>query len=317
MFGTYLVVATLGVKSGLLVGFGIPFCLLGALIIVNVLGHSFNFMVMFGLLLSLGMLIDGAIVVVEFSNTKGAEGLSTREAYITAVQRMAIPVIASTGTTLAAFLPLLFWPGVSGEFMSYLPITVFAVLAWSLVYALIFAPTLGIVMARRRGKKKKLPEDHQSEESAKTMFQPLQDFYLKLLTPVIRSPAKAALGSIGMIIGVFFLYGNFNAGQVFFYSYRESIWHSRSGVLRGIFPLSEQQKITLEVSNIVGEIEGVNQVYAYSNSASFVAFGTDVSRDQISTLLVELYPRDEREREEVTLYLLKFESAQNLCREFM
>ena len=130
-----LVVATLGVKSGLLVGFGIPFCLLGALIIVNVLGHSFNFMVMFGLLLSLGMLIDGAIVVVEFSSTKGAEGLSTREAYITAVQRMAIPVIASTGTTLAAFLPLLFWPGVSGEFMSYLPITVFAVLAWSLAYA--------------------------------------------------------------------------------------------------------------------------------------------------------------------------------------
>ena len=105
-----LVVATLGVKSGLLVGFGIPFCLLGALIIVNLLGHSFNFMVMFGLLLSLGMLIDGAIVVVEFANTKGAEGLSTREAYITAVQRMAIPVIASTGTTLAAFLPLLFWP---------------------------------------------------------------------------------------------------------------------------------------------------------------------------------------------------------------
>ena len=290
-----LVVATLGVKSGLLVGFGIPFCLLGALIIVNVLGHSFNFMVMFGLLLSLGMLIDGAIVVVEFSSTKGAEGLSTREAYITAVQRMAIPVIASTGTTLAAFLPLLFWPGVSGEFMSYLPITVFAVLAWSLAYALIFAPTLGIVMARRRGKKKKLPEDHQSEESAKTMFQPLQDFYLKLLTPVIRSPAKAALGSIGMIIGVFFLYGNFNAGQEFFTAI-ESQYGTVEVRAQGNLSIEEQQKITLEVSNIVSEIEGVNQVYAYSNSASFIAFGTDVSRDQISTLLVELYPREERER---------------------
>ena len=145
-------------------------------------------MVMFGLLLSLGMLIDGAIVVVEFANTKGAEGLSTREAYITAVQRMAIPVIASTGTTLAAFLPLLFWPGVSGEFMSYLPITVFAVLAWSLTYALIFAPTLGIVMARRRGKRKKLPEDHQSEAAAQTLFEPIQDFYLKLLRPVIKAP---------------------------------------------------------------------------------------------------------------------------------
>lgn len=65
-----LVVATLGVKSGLLVGFGIPFCLLGSLIFINMLGYSFNFMVMFGLLLSLGMLIDGAIVVVEFANTQ-------------------------------------------------------------------------------------------------------------------------------------------------------------------------------------------------------------------------------------------------------
>ena len=83
---------------------------------------------------------------------------------------MAIPVIASTGTTLAAFLPLLFWPGVAGEFMSYLPITVFAVLGWSLTYALIFAPTLGIVISRRRGKAKKLPEDHGTEESRKTCF---------------------------------------------------------------------------------------------------------------------------------------------------
>ena len=157
-----LVVATLGIKSGLLVGFGIPFSLLGALIIINVLGHSFNFMVMFGLLLSLGMLIDGAIVVVEFANTQAAAGLPTRDAYIAAVRRMAIPVIASTGTTLAAFLPMLFWPGVSGDFMSYLPITVFAVLAWSLLYALIFAPTLGVVLARHRGNRKKLPEDHQS-----------------------------------------------------------------------------------------------------------------------------------------------------------
>ena len=71
--------------------------------------------------------------------------------------------------------------------MSYLPITVFAVLGWSLFYALIFAPTLGTVLARRRGKQKQLPEDHQSEESAKTLFQPLLDFYLKLLNPVLKA----------------------------------------------------------------------------------------------------------------------------------
>ena len=290
-----LVVATLGVRSGLLVGLGIPFCLLGALIIVNLLGQSFNFMVMFGLLLSLGMLIDGAIVVVEFASTKGAQGMSTRDAYIAAVQRMAVPVIASTGTTLAAFLPLLFWPGVSGEFMSYLPITVFAVLAWSLTYALIFAPTLGIALARRRGNRRKLPEDHASDESAKTLFKPLQDFYLKLLRPVIKHPFKSATLCLALIFCSFALYGKFNAGQEFFTAI-ESQYGMVEIRAQGNLSVEEQRDITLEVNRVVRSVEGVNQLYAYGNSNNYVVFGTDVSRDQISTILVELFPRDQRRR---------------------
>ncbi|MBT4164802.1 MAG: efflux RND transporter permease subunit [Porticoccaceae bacterium] len=290
-----LVVATLGVKSGLLVGFGIPFCLLGALIVVNSLGYSFNFMVMFGLLLSLGMLIDGAIVVVEFASTKAAAGLSTRDAYISAVQRMAVPVIASTGTTLAAFLPLLFWPGVSGDFMSYLPITVFAVLGWSLMYALIFAPTLGIALARRRGKRKKLPEDHQSEESAKTLFQPLIDVYLKTLNPIIKSPIKFILASILVIVGIFFAYGKFNGGQDFF-AQIESQYGMLEVRAQGNLSIDEQREITLKVHEIVSEIEGVNNLYGYSSNDSSVVYGTDVSRDQISSFLVELFPREQREK---------------------
>jgi multidrug efflux pump len=290
-----LVVATLGVRSGLLVGFGIPFCLLGALVIIHSLGHSFNFMVMFGLLLSLGMLIDGAIVVVEFASTKAAEGLSTREAYISAVQRMAIPVIASTGTTLAAFLPLLFWPGVSGDFMSYLPITVFAVLGWSLLYALIFAPTMGIALARRRGKRKKLPEDHQSEESAKTLFQPLIDFYLKILNPIINAPIKFILVAMIVIIGIFFTYGKFNAGQEFF-AQIESQYGMLEVRAQGNLSINEQREITLKVHKIVSEIKGVKNLYGYSSNDSYVLYGTDVSRDQISSFLVELFPREQRDR---------------------
>ena len=290
-----LVVATLGVKSGLLVGFGIPFCLLGALIVVNSLGYSFNFMVMFGLLLSLGMLIDGAIVVVEFASTKAAAGLSTRDAYISAVQRMAVPVIASTGTTLAAFLPLLFWPGVPGDFMSYLPITVFAVLGWSLMYALIFAPTLGIALARRRGKGKKLPEDHQSEESAKTLFQPLIDVYLKALDPIIKSPIKFILASMLVIIGIFFAYGKFNGGQDFF-AQIESQYGMLEVRAQGNLSIDEQREITLKVHEIVSEIEGVNNLYGYSSNDSSGVYGSDVSRDQISSFLVELFPREQREK---------------------
>ena len=289
-----LVVATLGVRSGLLVGFGIPFCLLGSMIVVNMLGFSFNFMVMFGLLLSLGMLIDGAIVVVEFANTKAAEGLPTREAYVVAVRRMAVPVIASTGTTLAAFLPLLFWPGVSGEFMSYLPITVFSVLAWSLTYALIFAPTLGIAISRRRGANKRLPESHASEESAKTLFQPLLNFYLRLLKPIIARPAISSSLAVIFLIGIFFSYGKFGAGQAFFADIE-----NRYGMVNvralGNLSVEERRQITAEVEQKISSIEGIQQLYGFSGNNSLV-LERGASRDKISSFLVELYPRGERAR---------------------
>ena len=288
-----LVVATLGFRSGLLVGFAIPFSILGALIIINSLGHSFNFMVMFGLLLSLGMLIDGAIVVVEHANTKVSEGISFKKAYSDSVGRMAVPVIASTGTTLAAFLPLLFWPGVSGDFMSYLPITVFAVLGWSLLYALVFVPTLGTVLGRRRGKNKKLPEDRESEKSARTLFLPLEKVYLKILKPVVNAPVKFAGIMFIFIFGIFALYLKFNSGQEFF-----TPIESQYGMIeiraQGNLSINEQKEITLSVNRIVEQLEGVKQLYGYSSATNYVPFGSDVSRDQISTILVELVPRSER-----------------------
>jgi len=295
-----LVVATLGVRSGLLVGFGIPFCLLGAMIVVNLLGFSFNFMVMFGLLLSLGMLIDGAIVVVEFANTRAAEGLSTREAYLIAVQRMAIPVIASTGTTLAAFLPLLFWPGVAGEFMSYLPITVFAVLGWSLTYALIFAPTLGIVISRRRGKAKKLPEDHGTEESAKNLFQPLLNLYLKLLKPIINRPGTSSIAAIIFLLAIFVSYGKFGAGQDFF-AHIENRYGIVNVRAQGNLSVDERREITKGVEQVIAAVDGVQMLYGFSDGNS-LTFDRDASRDQISSFLVELYPPAERDRGSLEIF---------------
>jgi multidrug efflux pump len=124
-----LVVAAMGFRSGVIVGLGIPVSLLFSVIIIYLLGYTFNFMVMFGMLLGLGMLIDGAIVVTEYADRKMSEGLDHAQAYSEAVKRMFWPVTASTATTLAAFLPLIFWPGISGQFMRYLPVTVFTVLS--------------------------------------------------------------------------------------------------------------------------------------------------------------------------------------------
>ena len=95
-----------------------------------------NVVVLFSLILAVGMLVDGAIVVTEYADRKMVEGVNRREAYGLAARRMAWPITASTMTTLAAFLPLMFWPDIVGEFMKFLPITLLATLTASLFMAL-------------------------------------------------------------------------------------------------------------------------------------------------------------------------------------
>ena len=138
-----VVVASLGLRSGLLVGLSVPLSFTVGFLILSTFGMTVNMMVLFGLVLTVGMLVDGAIVVTEYADRKLSEGLPPREAYIRAAQLMFWPVVSSTLTTLAAFLPLLLWPGVAGEFMSYLPTMVIIVLTASLLTALIFLPTAG------------------------------------------------------------------------------------------------------------------------------------------------------------------------------
>jgi multidrug efflux pump len=138
-----VVLAALGLRSAILVGVAIPVSFMTGFLILGALGMTVNMMVMFGLVLTVGMLVDGAIVVVEYADRKIAEGMDRQEAYIRAAKLMFTPVMASTATTLAAFLPMLLWPGVAGEFMSYLPIMVIIVLSASLVTAMIFLPVTG------------------------------------------------------------------------------------------------------------------------------------------------------------------------------
>ena len=99
--------------------------------------------VLFGLILSVGLLVDGAVVVVEYAQRKIQEGMGLADSYIKAASRMSLPIIASTLTTIAAFIPLLFWPGTTGGFMKYIPITVISVLGSSLAMALVVVPIIG------------------------------------------------------------------------------------------------------------------------------------------------------------------------------
>jgi len=143
-----VVLATLGTRSAMLVGFAIPTSFLLCFILLGVMGVPISNIVMFGLILAVGMLVDGAIVVVEYADKRLSQGARPMQAYTDAAKRMFWPIVSSTATTLCAFLPMLFWPGVAGEFMGMLPVTLIFVLSASLIVALIYLPVLGGVAAR-------------------------------------------------------------------------------------------------------------------------------------------------------------------------
>ncbi|MGR3802262.1 efflux RND transporter permease subunit [Marinibacterium profundimaris] len=143
-----VVLSALGSRAALLVGFAIPTSFLLCFALLAAMGVSISNIVMFGLILAVGMLVDGAIVVVEYADKRISEGTGPMHAYVEAAQRMFWPIVSSTATTLCAFLPMLFWPGVAGEFMGMLPVTLIFVLSASLVVALIYLPVMGGVTGR-------------------------------------------------------------------------------------------------------------------------------------------------------------------------
>ncbi len=152
VFGVILVVFVLlfflGIRNALFVGIAIPFSMFLSFILLNSAGVSLNIMVLFSLVLALGMLVDNGIVVVENVYRLMDEGLDSFEATKKGIGEVAWPIIASTATTLAAFVPLALWPGIIGEFMQYLPITLMIVLGSSLFVALVITPVLMAVLMK-------------------------------------------------------------------------------------------------------------------------------------------------------------------------
>ena len=143
-----VVLTSLGTRAALLVGFSIPTSFLLCFVLLGLMGVTISNIVMFGLILAVGMLVDGAIVVVEYADKRISQGTGPMTAYVEAAKRMFWPVVSSTATTLCAFLPMLFWPGVPGQFMGMLPVTLIFVLSASLIVALIYLPILGGVSGR-------------------------------------------------------------------------------------------------------------------------------------------------------------------------
>ncbi len=139
---TLVLMFFMGLRNALFVGIAIPLSMFLSFMFLQAIGYSANMMVLFGLILALGMLVDNGIVVIENTYRLMQEGYSPLQAAKEGVGEVAVPIITSTATTLAAFLPLAFWSGIMGEFMKYLPITLIIVLSSSLFVALVINPSL-------------------------------------------------------------------------------------------------------------------------------------------------------------------------------
>jgi multidrug efflux pump len=212
-----VIVAALGVRPALLVGMAIPGSFLAGILVIYGMGLTINIVVLFSLILVVGMLVDGAIVTIELADRKIAEGLDRKKAYAVAAKRMSWPIIASTATTLAVFVPLLFWPGMVGEFMKYLPITVLCTLVASLFMALVFIPVLGgLVGSKEVGDKASLNAIRAAEDGNLEDVQGATGRYLRFLEKMLHHPLKVLMVALAFLILTFVAFKMFGKGVEFF-----------------------------------------------------------------------------------------------------
>jgi multidrug efflux pump len=242
-----VILFALGFRASLFIGIAIPASFLAGVLGLQLAGLTINIVVLFSLILAVGMLVDDAIIVSEFAERRLAEGMAPKEAYALAAKRMAGPVIAATATRVAAFSPLLFWPGVVGQFMKYLPITLIATLSASLAVALFFTPTLGALLSRA---------------GAASQHDPVQRDgpYLRTVRAALRNPGTTLALAALLLVVVQVAYGKLGRGVEFFPSvepdYGQVVVHAR-----GNLSLEEKNRLVDEVEKRVLQFDGLKTVY--------------------------------------------------------
>jgi len=185
-----VVIGALGLRSALLVGLAIPGAFLSGILAIDAMGLTLNIVVLFSLIMVVGMLVDGAIVVVELADRKMDEGHSRASAFAAAAKRMFWPITAGIATTVAVFFPLLFWPGVVGQFMQYLPITVIVTLVASVMAA--------------------------AEGGDLSQLGGFTGWYVRALKAAATRPGSTIVAVIGVVIGAYAVYGAYGKGIEFF-----------------------------------------------------------------------------------------------------
>jgi multidrug efflux pump len=285
--------AALGIRSSALVGLAVPGSFLAGILIIWFSGWSINIVVLFSLIMAVGMLVDGATIVVELADRNLAAGYSRKEAYIHAAQRMAAPVISSTATTLAAFVPLLFWPGLIGEFMIYLPITLLITLAASLVMAILFVPTVGALLGKETtAAKAQLAEGGLVDVDSQVDLDRLggaTGWYIGVLRRALAHPTKIVIAACAVLAAAYTAYSYFGRGVEFF----PDIEPTQAMVnihARGDLSVVERDELVQRVEQRLLGMPEFESIYARSG----LRIGDDDGEDVIGRIQLRFIPWKDR-----------------------
>jgi len=300
-----VIVAALGLRPAVLVGLSIPGSFLAGMMILNYMGITLNMLVLFSLILVVGMLVDGAIVTIELADRKIAEGSDPKTAYAEASKRMAWPIIASTATTLAVFVPLLFWPGMVGEFMKFLPITVIITLIASLAMALVFIPVLGGILHPKKKESNDKSDHDEVDPSIKAAESgDLASIggwvgrYLNSLKAIINNPIKSLLVAIMCLVFGYASYLTFGRGMEFFPAIEPDFLQVQVQA-RGDLSIFERDQLVRQVEERMLSVGELKSVYSRTFGANAQSDGS-MPEDVIGVIQLELINwRERKEAKEI------------------
>ncbi|MBN9347940.1 MAG: efflux RND transporter permease subunit [Devosia sp.] len=288
-------VATLGWRAAIMIGLSIPISFMMAFLVVSILGMTINMMIMFGLVLAVGVLVDDPIVVVEYAERKLQEGVSKKEAFILAARKMFVPVVSATFTTLGAFIPLLFWPGIIGKFMSYLPIIVIVVMCASLISALVFMPIIGAFIAKAH-------VDPEEKAKADIVMYPdkfdmkkvggLTGVYVRIMSRLLHYPLVTLPIGFAIVIGIFVAYAGAGVRSEAFPA-SEPEYGTVNVIARGNYSPIEVRDLLMEVEQKILTVQGIqDSVMAFGGGDGMMSGGSPT--DTIGSFSLQLMPWNER-----------------------
>lgn len=241
----FVILLFMGLKSAISLSLTIPMSFLMTFIVLFLLGYTVNNVALFGLILVTGMLVDSAIVVSEYADKIKQEGVKTKQAYIQSSIRMSKPIIISVLTTVFAFLPVMFWPGTTGDFMMYIPLTVIITLLSSLFVSLFILPTIAGVFSFK------------SKQKTVERKNFIIKYYKKLVIRCLRNPLKIIVLSF-LLAGSMFTYYYYNNVGMSFFPSGDSDFISVNIYKEGNHSLESMEKDMTLVSDILLEANGVD-----------------------------------------------------------